>query len=186
MSALPPMPYRWNGEAMELEPRFRRAADREFVIGATYHLVIHEERSQASHSHYFAVIKAIWESLGEEDAARFLTADHLRRYGLIRSGYRNERTFVCGSNAEAVRMVAFLRPLDEYAIFSVKDAVVVEWTAKSQSYRAMGKEEFQASKDAVIAVLAAMIDVDPEKVTEHVSSAVRDRSARQAAPADAQ
>ena len=54
-------------------------------------------------------------------------------------------------------MAAFVKPMDEFAIVTVSEAVVNVWTAKSQSVKAMGKKDFQASKDAVMAILAEMI-----------------------------
>lgn len=164
----PPLRYQWSGEAMEITRAHRRMADREFVIGAFYTMVEHQERSQSSHNHFHAIVQTAWQNLREEDAERFPTADHLRKYALIRAGYRDERTIVCASKAEAQRMAAFMKPLDEYAIITASEAAVRVWTAKSQSYKAMGKADFQASKDAVIGVLAGMIDVDPTTLTHQV------------------
>ena len=39
--------------------------------------------------------------------------------------------------------------------------MIVQFTAKSQSSAAMGKTQFQASKEAVLDVLAEMIGVEP-------------------------
>src|SRR5690349_16725152 len=99
-----PMAYQWTGEAMEPLPRFRRIADRVFVIGEEYALVEHKERSAASHAHYFAAVNEAWKNLSEEAAERFPTADHLRKYALIKAGYRDERTVACASRAEALRV----------------------------------------------------------------------------------
>jgi len=50
--------------------------------------------------------------------------------------------------------------MDDYAVVVARDAVVVVWTAKSQSMKAMGKVEFQRSKDAVLTECARLIGVD--------------------------
>lgn len=80
--------------------------------------------------------------------------EHLRKYALIRTGHRDERTIVCASKAEARRVAAFVKPLDEFALVLVNEASVSVYTAKSQSLRAMGKTAFQQSKDDVLGFLA--------------------------------
>ena len=94
-------------------------------------------------------------------SGRFATEEHLRKYALVKAGYRDERAIVCASRAEARRIAAFIRPIDDYAIVTVSDAVVTQFTAKSQSAAAMGEAEFQASKAAVLGLLDEMIGVDP-------------------------
>lgn len=157
-----PIIYTWDGERMEPLRRFANVCDRQFTIGETYCLIQHEHRSQASHNQFFAIVHRAWENLPEHLAERFPTAEHLRKYALIKAGYRDERTIVAASKAEAQRLAAFVRPMDEYAVVTVSEAVVSVYTAQSQSMKSMGKQRFQASKDAVLAVLAEMIGVSPE------------------------
>lgn len=160
MSAPFPQWFEWNGEAMV--PLNPRAADRVYVVGQRYHLEHREERSSASHAHYFAAIGEAWNNLPRELAARYVTPEHLRKAALVRAGYRDERSIVCSSKAEARRIAAFIRPMDDFAAVGVNEAVVVMWTAKSQSMKAMGRKEFQASKDAVLNVLAELIGTTRE------------------------
>ena len=68
---------------------------------------------------------------------------------------------MCRSRADARRVAAFIRPIDDYSIITVSDTVITQFTAKSQSVEAMDKAAFQASKDAVLSVLAEMIGVEP-------------------------
>ncbi|KMO29907.1 hypothetical protein VQ03_28980 [Methylobacterium tarhaniae] len=157
MSALLPVEFTWTGDAMQPAGRFTGLCDRQFVIGERYILVEHEARSAASHAHYFACVRDGWSNLPEHLADRFPTPDHLRKWALIRTGFRDEVSFVASSKAEAVRIAAFLRPVDDTAVVRVKDSIIVRWTAKSQSMRAMGKEDFQRSKDAVLAVIDELI-----------------------------
>jgi hypothetical protein len=91
------------------------------------------ERSSASHRHYFAAVYDAWLNLPEIDAERFPTADHLRKYALIRAGYCDTRELVCASKAEAVRVGAFMKPMDPYALVAISGAVVRVYTAKSQA-----------------------------------------------------
>lgn len=160
-----PLPFIWNGEAMEIDPRFRKQADKDFVIGERYRMTVQEERSAASHNHYFAILDTLWDTLPEHETERFPTVEHLRKYALIRAGYRDERSIVCASKAEAQRMAAFIKPIDEYAIVATSEAVVRVWTAQSQSKKAMGAKRFQESKDAVIGEVARMIDAEPSALS---------------------
>ncbi|WP_288579782.1 hypothetical protein [uncultured Methylobacterium sp.] len=157
MSAMLPVEFAWTGDAMQPLGRFRGLCDRQFVIGESYILTELEERSSKSHAHFFACVRDGWSNLPEDLAGRFPSPDHLRKWALIKAGFRDEVSFVASSKAEAARIAAFLRPVEDTAVVRVKDAVVIRWTAKSQSMRAMGKDDFQRSKDAVLAVIDELI-----------------------------
>jgi hypothetical protein len=162
---LRPVPMQWDGEVMRPTRGFAALADKQFVVGEVYTLDSADpSRSMASHRHFFAAVYDAWLNLPEHDSARYPTADHLRKYALIRAGYRDERSIVCSSRAEAVRVGAFVKPMDDFAVVAVSEAVVRVYTAKSQSPRAMGRKVFQESKDAVLAILAGMIDVSREQL----------------------
>jgi hypothetical protein len=158
MSAPAPILCQWDGESFTpVSQTWARRADQHYVVGERYTIAPVEERSQRSHNHFFAVIADAWRNLPEEYADQFPSETHFRRWLLIKAGYRDERTIVCASNAEAQRVAAFIKPLDEYAVVVVRDSVVIHWTAKSQSARAMKSKEFQASKEACFDVLAKML-----------------------------
>jgi hypothetical protein len=160
-----PIPMQWTGEAMQPTKGFARLADKEFVVGEVYTLVEADaSRSQASHRHYFAAVYDAWLNLPELDAERFPTVEHLRKYALIKAGFCDTREIVCSSKAEAVRLGAFVKPMDPYALVAVKDACVRVYTAKSQAPKAMGKKVFQESKEAVLEVLSGMIEVSKEQL----------------------
>lgn len=164
-----PMAFQWTGEAMI--PRLPRHADRMFTVGQVYTLVEQVERSSASHRHYFALINEAFNSLPEHIADRWSTPDHLRKWCLIKAGYRDERSIVCASKAEALRVKSFIRPIDDFAVVVASEAVVTVYTAKSQSLKAMGRAEFQASKDAVITALADLIGVEPTTLSRQSEAA---------------
>jgi hypothetical protein len=168
--ALPLIPCVWSGEAFEPRPAFRKIADAEYVIGECYVLEAQEQRSAASHRHYFAAIAEAWGNLPERLADEFPSPEHLRKKALVRAGYRDERTMVASSKAEALRLAAFVRPMDGYAVVSVSGSTVVVLTAKSQSLRAMGKEAFQASKDAVLEIVAGLVDVTPDALLRNAET----------------
>lgn len=163
-----PITSRWSGEAMEPLPRFHNAANAQFVVGETYTLAEVQERSDSSHRHYFVMVKTAWENLPETHATQpwAQSPEHLRKYCLIRTGYSDSHTLVCSSKAEALRVARFMRPIDEYAVITVQGTTVTRYTAQSQSYRAMGKEEFQRSKEMVLDQLARLLDVSREAFTQ--------------------
>ena len=164
-----PIAFTWNGEVMvPLQPRL---ADRYYVVGETYRLEPREDRSQISHNHYFASIQEAWQNLPEHDAERFATADHLRKWALITAGYRDERSIVCASKAEALRVAAFIKPLDDFAVVTAYECVITVYTAKSQSMRAMGKKQFQRSKDKVLDIVSAMIGVGADDLKKNAGRA---------------
>lgn len=157
---IPPIPFRWDGEAMI--PRHPRRADKVFVVGQDYMLVELEERSQASHSHQFAWVKEAWKTLPENLADAYPTPDHLRRRALIKAGYYHETLIDAGSNAAALRVASFARGEDQFAYVVVRGPLVVVRKAESQAMRAMGKERFQASKQAILEVISGLLGVEPE------------------------
>lgn len=165
------LPYTWDGESFRIRPSFQKRADELFCVGETYTLEVLEERSAASHRHYFAAVNEAWANLPEHLAEQYPTADHLRKGALIRAGYRDERSIVCASRAEALRVAGFVKPLDTYALVTVTEAVVRVFTAQSQSQKAMGKQLFLKSKADVLETLADMIGVQTAALHEHARAA---------------
>ena len=138
-------------------PRFAKAADAAFVVGAQYHVEAQEPRSMKSHNFYFAQLNEYWLNLPEAIAVDFPTVETLRYRALIMSGFANSRQFIASSKAEAVRLAAFMRGSACYSIIAVKECVVTELTPQSQSLKAMGKDEFNRSKQAVLDYCAALV-----------------------------
>lgn len=167
MTALQPLWFRWSGSVMA--PLNPRAAARQYVAGENYYLDHREDRSTASHRHYFAALNAAWQTLPDDLADRFPTVEHMRKAALIRAGYRDERSIVASSRAEAQRIAAFIRPMDEYAVVSVAGASVIVLTAKSQSMRSMGKADFEDSKRKVLEIVAEMIGTSTRALTEEAA-----------------
>ena len=156
-----PILFTWDGEAMLPASQFWSAkADKVFVVGERYKMVEHHDRSVNSHRHYFAVIAEAHGNLPDELLDQYPTPEHLRKRALVMKGYRDERSIVCKSAAEALRIAAFIRPMDEFAVVTVRDAVVRVWTAKSQSIKAMGAKEFQTSKQDVLDFIDDLLGVE--------------------------
>lgn len=166
-----PLTTRWTGEALQPIGRSAKEADAYFVIGQTYRIVEHQERSQASHNHFFAAVHEAWSNLSDEQFERWPSAEHLRKWALVKAGYFDERSIVCASKAEAARVAAFVKPMDEFAIVTVSLAVVRVFTAKSQSTKAMGRKDFNESKQKVLDVIAGLIGVSTGDLRENAGRA---------------
>lgn len=171
--ALPPLPFRWDGEALvPLNQHWAKRADAAYTIGETYTLVPHEERSANSHKHYFAEVAEAWHQLPEHLSEAYPSPEALRKFALIKAGFCDAHPFVCSSRAEALRFASYIKPVDAYAVVTVKEAVVTRYTAQSQSLKAMGKDEFQRSKQAVLEIVAEMIGVSPSDLSREAGRMV--------------
>jgi hypothetical protein len=158
---------RWNGEGFMPLDRFRERADELYVVGMIYQIDAKQPRSKPSHDHYFACVQKAWENLPEDIAHNFPHPESLRKYALIKCGFCDTASFVASSKAEAQRIATFIRPRSGYDILDLQKApTITVFTAQTQSYRAMGKNEFQRSKDEVLGFLSAMIGVDVTTLLE--------------------
>lgn len=169
MSDTSPLPFVWTDDGA-FKPRseyFAKKCDERFAIGANYLLVEHQERSSASHAQQFAWINEAWQQLPEKLADLYPTPDHLRKRALIEAGYYDEEIIDCGTSAAALRVAAYARKHDDTAVVIPRGVIVLVRTAKSQSYRAMDRKTFQASKSAILEIIAAMIDVPAETLAQH-------------------
>lgn len=164
-----PQTFIWDGEHMT--PLNGRHADRQYVVGEHYRLAPFEDRSANSHNHYFASLAEAHANLPEDVAERFPTVEHMRKWALIKAGFRDERSIVCTSKAEALRVQSFIKPMDDYAVVLASDCVVKVFTATSQSVRAMGKADFQKSKQAVLDIVAGLIGVRATTLLDNAGKA---------------
>lgn len=147
-----------------------RIADKHYVIGERYPLVEFHQRSHASHGHYFAAVHSAWLNLPDAMMADFPTGDHLRKYALIKTGFCDNEKFVAKTNGEARKLAAFIRPIDEYSIIEVDGRVVTRTMAKSQSMKAMGKADFQRSKEAVLELLASIVGTSSKELSTNAAA----------------
>jgi hypothetical protein len=164
---LKPVLYSWSGEAMVPLTRFDDLCNRQFVVGENYLLDVVTPPSTASRNHYFAQLSDSWKNLPDRIAKRFPSPSHLRSWALVKAGYADEKQIVYANNTEAVKGAALIRTLDEYAVIRVIDEIVIVWRAKSQSARAMGKEEFNKSKQAVLDIVSGLINVSRQEFEDH-------------------
>lgn len=155
-----PLRYEGDGEFRVMSNFWMARADKDFVVGETYKMVEHHDRSTASHNHYFAAVQNGFDNLPDHMKGEYPTSEHLRKKALIRCGYRDERDIVLSSKAEAERVAAFLRPMDEYAIVVPVNCVVRVWTAKTQKKSAMDAREFQQSKSDVLDFIDDLLGIE--------------------------
>lgn len=154
----------WTGEAFVPRPggHAKRAADA-FGAGEIVAMQAQSERSLRSHRHFFASLHDSWLNLPERLAEMpyAQTSETLRKHALIVTGYADVQTIDAGSKAAAERVGAYLSALATkahgYAIVKIEGPVVRVYTPQSQSTRAMGREAFSASKDAVLQWVSDLI-----------------------------
>ena len=165
MSDVAPIMFSWTGDSFTpVNTHAQKQADKFYVIGERYAMAPVFERSPESHRHFFALVREAWLNLRPEEAERHPTEKHLRKYALIKTGFCDRQEFLASSKAEAVRIAAFLKGVDDYAVVIVRGNVVERLTAKSQSYRSMKKDEFQRSKEAVLGYISILIGVTPKQL----------------------
>ena len=160
-----PILMTWDANAQAMRPAnsyWAAKARAQFADGKLHEIVEQFERSGPSHRAYFASVREAWKNLPGDLAERYPTPEHLRKRALIKAGYYDCAQIVFPTAKAAQDAAAFMQPMDEYAVIVVKDCVVTRYTAKSQSYRAMGKKEFQESREKVLALLADMLGTTPQ------------------------
>ncbi|WP_298800060.1 hypothetical protein [uncultured Devosia sp.] len=162
----------WTGEVFKpVDSYWQRRADKQFARGEILRLVHMAETSHASYGHYFATLKEAWQNMPTLLSERFPSVDHLRAYALIKTGWHNSHTIPCGSPSAARKMVAYIRPIDEFAVVTAHGSVVHVFTAKSQSRQHMNIKDFRESKNAVLEFVANLIRVTKEELTANTGRA---------------
>lgn len=162
---------RWTGENFTPLGRSRKDCDAELVVGQIYRIEIVEQRSEAAHNHQFAWLTEAWRNLPEDLADMYPSPDHLRKRALIQAGFFNETVIDVGNRAGAMRVAAAWRAKDDFAFVAVRGVIVVVREAKSQARGKMDKKEFQASKTAIMEIIAEMIGVTPGQLEQNTGKA---------------
>ena len=146
-----------------------RAAAR-YAVGNTYLLAETRLRSRRSHDHYFAALHDAWLNLPEAVSGSFPTEEHLRKYALIKTGFYKLQIDVMDTERDAMRLAVACRRHD-FVIVTVTGSAVYRYSPMSQSKEAMGHDEFQRSKQAVLDYLAELIKVDPDTLRAEAGQA---------------
>lgn len=172
MSSESPVELVWTGEVFRpTAPYWVRRADKQFARGEVLSMAHRAQRSSKSHNHLFAAVEDTWRMLPPLMAERFNSPESLRKYALIKSGHCFSDSITCPSHADALRVAAFVRGNDEFAIVTVQKNVVTRYTAKSMSHTAMSKEEFRKAKDDVMDVLSKLLGVAKQELSDNAGRA---------------
>ena len=124
-----------------------------------------EMRAQAEHRGYMATVKKLWDNLPEHMAkASFAQSpDTLRKHALIATGHCDSDASVYSTVRDAVRASMTIRYMAKmahgYAVTITKENTVICTTPKSQSFKAMGADEFKQSKADVLDYIRGLIGV---------------------------
>ena len=161
--------FTWRAEDGCLVAKWPKLAASRFVDGQDYLMAEVEHRSDKTHKHEFAWLREAWLNLPENLADEYPSPEHLRKRALIMAGFYHEVILDVGSHAAALRVAHFAKGEDEFAVAVVRGGVVVVRKAKSQSKRTMQKGEFQASKSAILEIIAGMIGVTPDALSRQES-----------------
>jgi hypothetical protein len=158
-----PLIYMGDGDFRASSPYHIRRCQQLYGQGELVTVEAIAERSMASHRQYFAEVGDLWETLPETLAGDFPSADHLRKFALIKSGYCKQRRLVLPTHEEAEEAALMVNELDSYALCEVTGRTLTVWVARSQSLKAMGREEFEKSKVDTLDVTRKMIGPDAYK-----------------------
>lgn len=164
-------------KVMAPQKRYARIADRQFIVGEEYPLVVLETRSRASHSQFFAAVSDAFDNLPEDldgmakrlgiktiPPGGFVDAEHLRKWALCETNHCEVGDFQFDTAKEAMRLATFYRRQDSFAQIIVKGTHVIIKTPASQSAAAMAKAPFEESKRAVLDLLGVMTGTTPAKL----------------------
>lgn len=178
MSAIRPVDYIATEEGFKPADRQRWLHKKQYVLGKVYRMAPHEERSHAAHGGFFAMITAAWKTLPDEHAKRFTSAEHLRKYALIRCGHCDEHIFPFDTPESAEALLPVLRQFaGEYAVIKISENVVNIFTARSLRMTgdgALTEHEFKKVKRAVTDYCAGLIGVDAKTLEKQVNNAPPD------------
>jgi hypothetical protein len=166
--------WKWDGACMRPTAGHQSRASIKFVQGRTYRLE-ERDRSAESHDHYMACVQKVWENLPEGLPYKWANVTEMRRWALIQAGYFDEVKIPCEdletAGSVSLKMKKMLRAIDKYSQIDVgeegmEDFTLIIWVARSQSYSAMTRKEFEASKEAVLRLLGEIIGTTPEQLLE--------------------
>jgi len=90
---------------------------------------------------------------------------------LIRTGFCSCIETALATQSDAAAVANVLRVSDPYCVAVAEQNAVRFYRAKSQRMRAMEKEEFQQSKDAVLDFLSKLIGTDTTTLQQQAGQA---------------
>jgi len=159
-----PQQFVWKAENSVMVPIRRTLADKVYVDGETYRLAVEEERSMASHNHYFAAIADVHETLDDAMTLMLPTPEHLRKYALIKCGFYNCTFEVFDTPEDAAKFGYILSKTDPFCVVQIEGNCAQIFTAQSQSKSAMGALQFKESKRRVLEYVETLIEAREREI----------------------
>lgn len=165
-----PVLFQWDETDEVLRPadRHRKLCLRQFTDGGIYFLGPHGGANSPSDKAYFAQINSVWKTLPEDMAERFPTAEHLRKYALIKCGYHRHEMRTFDSAEDAQKAALMIRPFERFAVIRAEGCDVHVFTAMSQRRGSgMSDEDRKESQEKVLNWLAESIGVTRSDLRKH-------------------
>ncbi len=161
----------WDGKAraLRVQPDYARRAAAMFTHGYGYLMV--PDRTPEDHRHFFALIRLAWENLPHHLGNEFPSPEMLRKKALVRTGFYNEARIAHETEEDACKTATFAANADGFALVSRRGTWVIVRTPKSQAEGAMPREEFRASKEAILAFVSNLIGVDVTTLRKQAEAA---------------
>jgi hypothetical protein len=150
----------WTGEVLKPAHPMRE----ELKVGSVHRFVLDDERSIASHNHYFAALQIAYNNLPENTQARFQCFEHFRAWCLMKCGYAKQDLYPMDTEKDAKVLATAIGGRHPFAIITISGTTVQVLTPMSQSKSAMGHDLFQASKVAVLDLAASMIGISTDEL----------------------
>jgi hypothetical protein len=161
MTVLRNLPYVWDGEAMIPDAKFKKLAERQFIKGERYVLEAHDQVSHKERAHYHATIAEAHSNLEGDVLERYPTPEHLRKWALVKAGWRTVQHQSFDTEARANWVATMIRSKDAFAVVTVQGKLVTVYTPRSQRVGpgCMTREEWQQSKRDVLDIVSGTIGV---------------------------
>jgi hypothetical protein len=115
---------------------------------------------------FFACIRDAHANLRPEHLGRFPDSEALRKASLIAAGHCDVATICAGSKEAALEFASYLHSRDRYCLVTVSGDVLMVYTARSMSRRALQKKEFLDVADRVFAWVRDTTGIDPGRSEE--------------------
>jgi hypothetical protein len=160
--------FQWDGESLvPANQVWAGRADRDLVVGEKYMVAEYSDRTKRSHDHFFAAVDEAFQNLPESVADRFRDSEHMRKIALVECGYYTETIQHFTTKQDAIRAAALAT--EDGAVVSVYRTYCIKRVPMSQSYRAMGKAQFQESKDKVLQWISDLIGVQRDELEKQAA-----------------
>lgn len=122
------------------------------------------DHSEPARRRYFAILREAHRNLPDHWRELCPTAEHLRKWCLVKTGYCDVGTINCGSQRAANEVALLAKRIDGFVVTLVTGPLVSVYTARSQSKRNQPRKQFLACAEQVYSELGRMLGVDPAEL----------------------